>query len=239
MEDAMHLKQFLSSKDLPESVAQVYKAGIVLGAPHFTTLSDRQLKDIYRWLTRLCPNTALPTSLPRVAQTYTRVLCINDYDFATVYRKNEHVIISDYDQPQEWVMQVTAILVYGPICNQYYHFLDGNYYVAKTSGGVPVIDQWTKQPLMIKRHFEQLRVYPLQQLRRKVILYPDSRRDHFLTIDPDQPLEIREIHVPHFPTPNEVVEFEEGESTKLMRVMEVTGPSMRGHQLLKIRGSQR
>ena len=44
MEDAMHLKQFLSSKDLPESVAQVYKAGIVLGAPHFTTLSDRQLK---------------------------------------------------------------------------------------------------------------------------------------------------------------------------------------------------
>ena len=62
------------------------------------------------------------TSLPRVAQTYTRVLCINDYDFAT------------------------AILVYGPICNQYYHFLDGNYYVAKTSGGIPVIDQWTKQP---------------------------------------------------------------------------------------------
>ena len=102
-----------------------------------------------------------------------------------MYWKNEHVIISDYDQPQKWVMHVTAILVYGPICNQYYHFLDGNYYVAKTSGGVPVIDQWTKQPLMIKRHFEQLRMYPLQQLRRKVILYPDSRRDHFLTIDPD------------------------------------------------------
>ena len=54
----------------------------------------------------------------RVAQTYTRVLRINDYDFATVYRKNEHVIVSDYDQPQEWVMQVTAILVYGPICNK-------------------------------------------------------------------------------------------------------------------------
>ena len=60
----MHLKQFLSSQNLLESVAQVYKVGIVLGAPHFTTLSDRQLKDIYQWLTRLCPNTALPTSLP-------------------------------------------------------------------------------------------------------------------------------------------------------------------------------
>ena len=67
-----------------------------------------------------------------------------------------------------------SYLVYGPICNKYYNFLDGNYYVAKTSCGVPVIDQWTKQPLMIKRHFEHLRVYPLQQLRRKVILYPDS-----------------------------------------------------------------
>ena len=33
--------------------------------------------------------------------------------------KNEHVIISDYDQPQEWVMQVAAILVYGPICNHF------------------------------------------------------------------------------------------------------------------------
>ena len=104
-------------------------------------------------------------NLPQVAQTYTRVLHINDYDFATVYRKNEHVIVSDYDQPQEWVIQGTAILVYGPICNKYYHFLDGNYYIAKISCGVPVIDQWTKQPLMIKRHFEQLRVYPLQQLR--------------------------------------------------------------------------
>ena len=52
---------------------------------------------------------------------YTRVLRVNDYDFTTVYQKNEHVIVSDYDQPQEWVMQVTAILVYGPICNKYYH----------------------------------------------------------------------------------------------------------------------
>ena len=136
-------------------------------------------------------------------------------------------------------MQVTAILVYGPICNKYFHFLDGNYYVAKTSCGVPVIDQWTKQPSMIKRHFEQLRVYPLQQLRQKVILYPDSTRDHFLTTDPDGPLEICEVQVPHFPTPNEVVEFKEGEQTKLMRVTEGTGPSMRGHQLCKIRGSQR
>ena len=92
-----------------------------------------------------------------------------------------------------------------------------------------MIDQWTKQPLMIKRHFEQLRVYPLQQLRQKVILYPDSTRDHFLTTDPDGPLEICEVQVPHFPTPNEVVEFKEREQTKLMRVTEVTGPSMRGH----------
>ena len=65
VEDGMHLKQFLSSQNLPESVAQVYKVGIVLGAPRFTTLSDRKLKDIYRWLTRLCPNTALPTSPPK------------------------------------------------------------------------------------------------------------------------------------------------------------------------------
>ena len=134
-------------------------------------------------------------------------------------------------------MQVTAILVYGPICNMYYHFLDGNYYVAKTSCGVPVIDQWTKQPLMIKRHFEHLRVYPLQQLCWKVILYPDSRRDHFLTIDPDGPLEICEVHVPHFPTPNEVVEFKESRQNSCTYL--VTGPSMRGHQLHKIRGSQR
>ena len=52
-----------------------------------------------------------------------------------------------------------SYLVYGPICNKYYNFLDGNYYVAKTSCGVPVIDQWTKQPLMIKQHFKQQRVY--------------------------------------------------------------------------------
>ena len=240
VEEATRLKQFLSSQDLPQSIAQVYKAGIVLGTPHFITLSDRQLHDIHQWLTRFNPNSNLLPNLPQVAQTYTRVLHNNDYDLATVYRKNEHVIISDYDQPQEWVMQISAIIVYGPVCNKYYHFLDGNYYVAKTSHGEAVIDPWTKQPIMVKRHFELFRVYPLQQLLRKVMLFPDRRHhDHFLTIDPDGPLDICEIKIPYFPTTNEVVEFQEGDQTKLMRVIEVAGSCVRGIQLRKVRGSQR
>lgn len=169
--EATRLKQFLSSQDLPPSIAQ---AGIVLGTPHFITLSDRQLHDIHQWWTRFNPNSNLLPNLPRVAQTYTRVLHNNDYYLATVYRKNEHVIITDFNQPQEWVMQISAIIGYGPVCNKYYHFLDGKYYVAKTSHGEAVIDPWTKQPIMVKHHFELFRVYPLQQLR-KVMLFPDRR----------------------------------------------------------------
>ena len=63
--------------------------------------------------------------------------------------------------------------------------------------------------------------------------------DHFLIIDPDGPLDICEIKIPYFPTTNEVVEFQEGDQTKLMRVIEVAGSCVRGVQLRKVRGSQR
>ena len=57
----------------------------------------------------------------------------------------------------------------------------------------------------------------------------------FLTVDPDGPLEVT---VPHFPVPNEVVEFQEGDQTELIHVREVTGSSMRGHQLCEVQSSQ-
>ncbi len=194
LEQALKLKQDVASTDMPPAVARVYDSGVVLGCPRFTTLSDRQFRDIQHWLSSFYPNKQLPSQLPRIVQTYSRVLKSNVYDFAVVYRKNECVIISDYDQPQEWVMQVTELMVYGPVFNEFHHFIDGEYLVAKSVRGEVVTDKWTKQPWMVKRNFERLRVQPMKALLRKVMLYPHlSLRNHFLVIDPSQPVVIRKL----------------------------------------------
>ena len=135
VEGALH---FNSSQQPRLATVSCWGVGIVLGAPHFITLSDRQLHDIYHWLTRFYPD----KDFPRLAQAHTRVLHNNCYNLAPVYWKSEHVTTSDNDQPQEWVLQISAIIVYRPVYNQYYHFLDGNYYIADSPWGMEVV-AWT------------------------------------------------------------------------------------------------
>ncbi len=188
--EALSLKQLLSHKNImPSTTTRVYQAGIVVGSPHLTMLSDRQVANIKYCLATFNPLDELPQPFSKVVRTYSRVVKMNDYDLGVTYRKGDTVIVSDYEQPQEWVMQVTEFLVYGPIFDQYYHFIDGEYFVPKLVSGNLDIDSWTQQQWMMKRNFERLRVQPINQLQRKVMLYPHSwLQNHFLTIDPIGPI---------------------------------------------------
>ncbi len=105
---------------MPSTTTRVYQAGIVVGFPHLTMLSDRQVADIKYWLATFNPLDELPQPFSKVVRTYSSVVKMNDYDLGVTYRKGDTVIVSDYEQPQEWVMQVTEFLVYGPIFDQYY-----------------------------------------------------------------------------------------------------------------------
>lgn len=182
----------------------------------------------------------MPQPLSKVVRTYTRIVKVNDYDLGVVYRKGDTVIISDYHHPQEWVVRITQLLVYGPVFNQYYHFIDGEYFVPKTVHGNFVTDSWTQQPWMVKRDYERLRVQPMNQLQRKVMLYPHTRiQNNFLTIDPDGLLVIKDLQVPYYPEVNEVVKVTTQEKEVILVVLTVTDGVVKGNTLRKVRGSTR
>lgn len=65
-------------------ISFAYENGIMLGAPPFILLTDRQLRDIKHWISTLEPDRELPESLPSVANSYSRTLQTSDFDLASV-----------------------------------------------------------------------------------------------------------------------------------------------------------
>ena len=171
-------------QDLSSDVAAGYESGIMLGAPQFVVLSRRQLQDIRHWISILDPGKEIPEHLPSTANSYPRIWKISDYDLGTVFRKEEYVLLSDYDQPKVWLMQISNFLVYGPIFNKCYQFIDGSYFVAKTVHGEVIRDEWSKQPWMVRRHFERLRVQPMKLL---CLHTPEPRTPELHTPEPNTP----------------------------------------------------
>ena len=236
--EAIQLKEHIGQHDLSPEVCCAYENGIMLGAPRFVILTDRQLRDIRHWVSTLEPGKQLPDSLPSVASSYPRSLKTSPFDLATVFRREEYVVVTDFDEPaQEWAMQLSEFLVYGPVFDRYYYFIDGSYFVAKTIHGEVARDPWTKQPWMVRRQFERLRIQPMKQISRKVMLFPDIRNnEQYMTIDPDGPVRIQKVSVPIYPKPNEVVKFRSPTQTKCMLVKEVNGSRFRGSRLRRVRG---
>ena len=233
---AVQMKEFISQHDLSPDLAACYESGIMLGAPQFVVLSSRQLQDIRHWISVLNPGKEIPENLPCTANSYPRILKVLEYDFSTVFRTKEYVLLSDYDQPKEWLMQISDFLVYGPLFERYYQFVDGTYFVAKTVRGEVVMDEWTNQPWMVRRQFERLRVQPMKLLCRKVMVYPDIHNSRqYLTIDPDGPVEIKEIAIPVYPKVHGVAKFSNN-PVQYMIVTEATRNIIKGYKMRQIRG---
>ena len=51
-------------------------------------------------------------------------------------------------------MEVASFIMYGPVQNRYYFFLDGQYYAAKTTRGNIDVDSWTGKAKMIPKNFQ-------------------------------------------------------------------------------------
>ena len=241
IENALALKEFLSThvQNLPTVVQQHYDSGIVLGSSHEVVLSNRQVRDVQVWLER---DQALQNTpqLPTVSQSFKRILKMDHTDYAVTYRTGEHVVLRDaQNENLEWVMKVTQFILYGPINDRYYMFVDGTYYAAKSAGRRIEYDEWTLQPKMIPKEYHSLVLQPTKFIKRKVMMYPSpSQPSCYLTIDPDRPVDTGPSAVPWYPLPGEIVEIEAITATKLVLVETVDdkNKAITGHPLKKNRG---
>lgn len=174
----------------------------MIGSEETITLQDDQLNDIKYWLQQDGIHPLVPSN---VATTFKRVLNITDHGIGKVYRIGEHVTLRDtVDDSREWLMEISMFIVYGPVQSCYYFFVDGTYFVSKVRGSSVDKDEWTSQPIMVRREFRRLCVQPLQNMCRKVMLY-NFEGNNFLITDPDCLVIPTHIDVPIFPIAEEII----------------------------------
>ena len=59
-----------------------------------------------------------------VARAFKKVVKINSYGRTTMYRVGEYVALQDHQsEGTEWIVQITALVVYGQVNNAYAQFL--------------------------------------------------------------------------------------------------------------------
>ena len=141
---AITLKEFLASQAfLSADVQHCLSNGIMLGKCSYWLLTEQELNDIRHWLR----DVPVDHELPNTFQTYAWIQRSNDYDMHIVYRTGEFVTVNDAESERtEWLVNLTPIIVYGPIMKKYYHFLNGTYFAAKTHRGALDYDSWTGGP---------------------------------------------------------------------------------------------
>ena len=85
------------------------KSGIVIGSGRLVTLSDRQLRDVLRWIKEAYPDVTAE-ECTNIAKRFSRILINNDIEVGTVYRIGDTIAIRDSLSPHtEWVMELKDI----------------------------------------------------------------------------------------------------------------------------------
>ena len=191
----------LHSKLSKEGSAGLKETGILIGSGKITTLYTHQIRDIKHWVLETTHAHLDDDSLPQIGQFFSKILIPNEIDVPSIYRIGDTVIIKDaYTDDSEWTLEIKSIILYGPIENKYFTFVDGEYYAPQVTRGVFSLESWTKQPKLCKRRYANLCVQKASLVERKVMLYPDphnrERPSYFLAIDTESYIQPSPVTIP-------------------------------------------
>ena len=187
----------LSKQDSP----RLKEMGILIGSGKMMTLCPRQKRDIKHWVLEITHADIHEDSFPQIAQFFSKILILNEIDVPSIYRTGDTVIIKDaYADDSEWTLEIKCIILYGPIENKYFTFVDGEYYAPQVTRGVFSLESWTKQPKLCKRSYANLCVQKASLVEHKIMLYPDphnrDRPSYFLAIDTEGYIQPSSVTIP-------------------------------------------
>ena len=223
---AIELKEYLSSVEVSLEVQRCLASGIMIGCEQTISLQDRQMNDVQYWLQQ--EGISL-SDIPNVAPSFKRVLKLTDYGIGKIFRVGEYVTLRDtVDDSREWLLEIVMFIAYGPVNGQYHFFVEGKYFISKSRASEVETDDWTGQPVMIRRDFRRLCVQPLSNILRKVMIYKFEGNNH-LIIDPECPVIPADIQVPVFPKVTEIIQTLDD---KLVQVTSINTESKTVHGFL-------
>ena len=118
----------------------------------------------------------------------------------------------------------------GPVRNQFYVFVDGDYYVPaidRSNNNAVIHHPWTETPELVFRNYARGHLQLSNQLSRVIILYPEpSSLEHlsfYLAIDFDQSPQLRDITVPVYPIVGDILAIRDPANvTWFRKVQDVT-----------------
>ncbi len=157
-----------------------------------------------------------------------KALTTNQKSLCKTFADRAHQLdfVASYLDSNEWIVEVTNFLLYGPVDHWYYVFFDGSYYASKVVGGQIVMDDWTNLPKMVPKVYRHLCLQPTSFIHRKVMLYPDPANKQslsfYLVID-QEVVDFSPVQVPFYPIAGEVVEVRSTDRCAVVVVNSIDG----------------
>jgi len=191
---------------------------VAVGGKHFYVAEENELTKAQTLLTD-----QLSTFLLTSGAYCVRSLYIPQHGYSgTLYRNDEHVLVNSSEDCEAVVIQISKIFVLQSIT-----FVTGSKYFA-TGTHLPSGNATVKRANMLETNLGQ-------SIIRKVMLYPDNEQpDCFIVIDfqrPQLPFLPRDIVVPQFPVPGDMVSVDGGDEETWLAHVQSTIPSSKTCQV--------
>ncbi|XP_048576071.1 uncharacterized protein LOC125557470 [Nematostella vectensis] len=243
----LHESSFASSKLLLEDLkghVDEYKAhassyGVGIGKTKRSAFQQHIIVDIKRFFARQ----GIETDIPNILKTV-KSLAFTD-EFGEVERISEGTAckIATNNNGEEWTMQVSTIILVGPIQDKYFYFVNGDYIVPLVEDNSQVLHEWCQSPKVIPRAYRRDSVQPSNLIKRKVILYPEpsniANPAYWLIIDNKTIKVLKDVSVPVYPREGEIVQTLGADNQMWYGQVEVVLPNENEARVVWLKDTQR
>lgn len=184
--------------------------GVAVGKIKRQHIYGHQLNDIKRYFCREFPNAEI--AVPDIVKLPSSVIMFDEFGQVIKVCKGSICVVSGgQDAREEWVIEISKIVIVGPIEQCYFTFIDGRYFIPAFSNGIAVKHDWTDTHKLLPHSYTRDSVQPLPNIKRKVILYPEPSNaedpQYFLKIDIHKPEVELPVQVPVSPEVDDSVKI--------------------------------
>jgi hypothetical protein len=186
---------------------------VCIGKLKRRAMNEFQVRDVNRYLKNLHPH--LDINVPNICKSVKAIVKESDCGDIVRFKVGDTCILAGGPNlEEEWFMSISSFVQVGPIDSVYHLFVDGDYYIPAFDAHRrnAIVHPWTKTNQLVPREYNQGKMQPTMNLKRRCILYPEpSNLDNpvfYLPIDFEKPESSIQIITPVYPKEDDDIKIQ-------------------------------
>ena len=211
VDSAHQLLKDLARMDLNNAIQHAIASGVIVGSLKRRNLTPNQ-RDELRRLVHIINREDRYVTTPR-GNFASKVIKWNSVGDLEEFAVGDTCVVCSHDNQEEWIIQISAFVLFGPVASKYYLAVDGQFYIPGWNGRRLAVHPWTGTTQLVPRHYVRNRLQLSSQLKRKVILFPEPSNlenpSFYLSLELNKsPFE--NVVVPFYPEAEEFIRVQGG-----------------------------